>query len=268
MPRISAKFAELKAQHRGALVTYAMAGYPSAAGSLSVLRGFVRGGADIIEIGFPFSDPLADGPAIQEASTVSLQNGTKTADLLNLVKKLRKETDIPLVLMTYANILYRAGFARFIADIRRAGIDGVIIPDMSIEESKEYVDAAKKAGVDAIFLASPNTPRYRMAEIAKKSTGFLYLVAVYGTTGERREIQDYTIRAIRGAKRLPGGTPVGVGFGVSTPADVKRYVGLGADAVIVGSAFINVIKRSKAGDLEGAICRFTRDLRRGTKIKE
>ena len=104
--------------------------------------------------------------------------------------------------------------------------------------------------------------------LQRNPRAFLYLVAVYGTTGERKKIQDYTVRAIRGAKRLPGGTPVGVGFGVSTPADVKRYVGLGADAVIVGSAFINVIKRSKAGDLEGAVCRFTRDLRRGTKIKE
>jgi tryptophan synthase alpha chain len=143
MTRIKEKFSALDAQNEKALIAYIMAGFPNEKATISTVRGLVKGGADIIELGFPFSDPLADGPVIQNASTISLQNGTKIAKFFALVKKIRKETDIPIILMTYTNILYHKGYAKFISEAKKAGIDGFILPDMSVEESKEYLKSAK-----------------------------------------------------------------------------------------------------------------------------
>jgi tryptophan synthase alpha chain len=140
-----------------------MAGFPNERATLSAVKGLVKGGADIIELGFPFSDPLADGPVIQHASTVSLERGTKIANFFNLVKKIRRFTETPLVLMTYTNILYNKGFSKFISEAKKAGIDGFILPDMSIEESAEYLNSAK-GKTDTIFLISPNTTKKRINE--------------------------------------------------------------------------------------------------------
>ncbi len=263
MTRISQAFERLRANGEKALITYVMAGHLPQRDTLSVLRGMIDGGADIIELGFPFSDPLADGGVIQGAAAAALKRGTSMSDYFALVKKIRKETDIPLVLMTYTNILYRAGYSKFIGDAVNAGIDGLILPDMSIEESAEYTDAARGMA-DTIFLVSPNTSRKRLQAIAKKSTGFLYLVAVYGTTGAGGNAV-FAPDAIRRAKRTVRGLPVGIGFGVATPSDVKRYVQAGADAVIVGSAFLRLIERTGRGDLRGVIAAFTRSLKRQTK---
>jgi len=156
MSRIKEKFAELKAKNEKALISYIMVGFPNQRATLSAVKGLVKGGTDIIELGFPFSDPLADGPVIQNASTVSLEKGTKINNFFSIVKKIRKLTDIPLVLMTYTNILYSRGYPKFISEAKKAGIDGFILPDMSIEESKEYLNAAK-GNIDTIFLVSPNT---------------------------------------------------------------------------------------------------------------
>ena len=155
MSKINEKFAELKGKNQKGLVAYIMAGFPDEKSTILTVRGLVKGGVDIIELGFPFSDPLADGPVIQNASTISLEKGTKINKFFNLVKKIRKETDIPLVLMTYTNILYHVGYSKFIKKAVSAGIDGFILPDMSIEESKEYLDAAAKNNADTIFLISP-----------------------------------------------------------------------------------------------------------------
>jgi len=148
MSRIKDKFKELHSKKEKALIAYIMVGYPNYKSTLPIVRGLVQGGADIIELGFPFSDPLADGPVIQNASTISLNKGTKLKNLFELIKKIRNETDIPLVLMTYTNILYKQGFSRFISNAKKVGIDGFILPDMSLEESKEYLIAAKKNNVD------------------------------------------------------------------------------------------------------------------------
>ena len=182
MSKIKEKFTELEAKNEKALIAYIMAGFPNEKSTLAIVRGLVKGGVDIIELGFPFSDPLADGPVIQNASTVSLEKGTKINIFFNIVKKIRKETDIPLILMTYTNILYHRGYSKFILDAKKAGIDGFILPDMSLEESKEYIQAAKNKA-DTIFLISPNTSKTRIQKITKASTGFLYLVAIFGTTG-------------------------------------------------------------------------------------
>ena len=264
MTRIKEKFAELDGKNQKALIAYIMAGFPNEKATLSTVRGLVKGGADIIELGFPFSDPLADGPVIQNASTISLNNGTTISKFFSLVKKIRKETDIPLILMTYTNILYHKGYSKFITDAKNTGIDGFILPDMSIEESKEYLKAAKNKS-DTIFLISPNTSKTRIQKISKASTGFLYLVAVYGTTGVKTGIKNYTLQAIKNVKKqTKGNIPIGVGFGVSTPDDVKKYIKVGADAVIVGSAYLKLIEKTPQNKLELKIASFTRSLKKQT----
>ena len=265
MSRIKEKFSELKSKKEKALVSYIMVGYPSENATLSAIRGLVKGGADIIELGFPFSDPIADGPVIQKASTGSLNNGIKIEKFFKLVKKIRKETNIPLILMTYTNILYKQGYQKFIKNAKNAGIDGLILPDMAIEESKGYLSAAQMQKMDTIFLVSPNTQKNRLSKIAKATSGFLYMVAVFGTTGIQTKIHQYTIDALKSTKRRVKNVPVGVGFGISNEKDVKKYVSVGADAVIVGSANIKIMETTPKSKLEGTIFRFTKKLKDQTK---
>jgi len=266
MSRIKEKFSELVAKKEKALISYIMVGFPNESATLSAVKGMVKGGVDIIELGFPFSDPLADGPVIQNASTVSLEKGTKITKFFQLVKKIRNLTDTPLVLMTYTNILYNKGYFKFISEAKKAGIDGFILPDMSIEESKEYLKAAK-GNTDTIFLISPNTAKKRVKEITKVTSGFLYLVAVYGTTGVKTGIKNYTLKAIKDVKKqTQGKIPIGVGFGVSTPEDVKKYISVGADAVIVGSAFLKLLEQTPPKQIERKITSFTKSLKKQTKI--
>jgi tryptophan synthase alpha chain len=266
MSRIKEKFSELEARNEKALISYIMVGFPNERATLSAVKGLVKGGADIIELGFPFSDPLADGPVIQNASTVSLENGTRIINFFRFVKKIRKLTNTPLVLMTYTNILYNKGYLKFISEAKKAGIDGFILPDMSIEESKEYLKAAK-GNIDTIFLVSPNTTKKRIRKIANATSGFLYLVAVYGTTGVKTGIKNYTLKAIKDIKKqTKGKIPLGVGFGVSTPEDVKKYISVGADAVIVGSAFLKLIEKTPQNQIERKITAFTKSLKKQTKI--
>jgi len=265
MTRIKEKFAELESRKEKALIAYIMAGFPNEKATIATIRGLVKGGTDIIELGFPFSDPLADGPVIQNASTVSLEKGTKITKFFSLVKKIRKETDIPLVLMTYTNILYHKGYSKFISEAKKAGIDGFILPDMSVEESEEYLKAAKN-NADTIFLISPNTNKTRVQKITKASSGFLYLVAVFGTTGVKTGIKKYTLDAIKQVKKqTKGKIPIGVGFGISTPEDVKKYIKAGADAVIVGSAYLKLIEKTPQNKLESKITAFTKSLKKQTK---
>ncbi len=277
--RISDTFANLTSHGEGALITYAMAGFPTMDASADVVRGMIMGGADIVELGFPFSDPLADGPAIQEAATVSLQEGTTMEKFLAMARRLRNATKTPLVAMTYANVLYNMGYDNAISQMAGAGIDGVILPDMSVEEAGPYLDAVD-GRVDTIFLASPNTMSPRMRKIVAVSSGFLYLVAVYGTTGVRSSVQDgsvssddrttttattiadHTIDAIRRAKENSAGLPVVVGFGVSSPQYVSEYVNAVAVAVIVGSAYMHLIKETPQNMLEERVALFTEQLKR------
>ena len=264
MSKIKLKFIELKEKNEKALIAYIMAGFPNEKTTLSAVKGLVKGGVDIIELGFPFSDPIADGPVIQNASVVSLEKGTKIKNFFTLVKKIRNLTDTPLVLMTYTNILYNKGYPKFFTEAKKAGIDGFILPDMSIEESSEYLKAAK-GKTDTIFLISPNTTKSRINKIVKATSGFLYLVSVYGTTGVKTEIKNYTLKAIKDVKKqTKGKIPVGVGFGISTPADVKKFISVGADAVIVGSAFLKLIEKTPQNKVEKKIESFTKSLKKET----
>lgn len=267
MSRISKKFAELATKKEKALIAYVMVGYPNENTTMSAVKGLINGGVDIIELGFPFSDPLADGPVIQNASTVSLKNGTTLKGFYKIIQKVRKQTDIPLVLMTYTNILYKKGYTKFLSEAKKAGIDGFILPDMSVEESNSYVNAAKKQGLDSIFLVSPNTTKNRIKKISTVSSGFLYMVAVFGTTGVQAKINKYTLNALKDVKNIvKQKIPIGIGFGVSTPKDVKKYVKNGADAVIVGSAFLKIIEKTPKNKIESKIATFTRSLKKQTVL--
>ena len=267
MSKIKNKFLELESKNQKALIAYVVAGYPNEKGTLSAVRGLVKGGADIIEIGLPFSDPLADGPVIQNASHQALQKGINFVKFINLVKKIRRETNLPLVLMTYTNLLYKRGYDKFISLAKKAGIDGFILPDMPIEESKEYLKAIRKNKADGIFFISPNTSKERIKKIAKASSGFLYLVSVYGTTGKQQEIQQYTIDAIKNTKKLvKGKIPLGVGFGVSNQKQARFIIKCGADGVIVGSAFLRLIDSLPQKEIESGVASFTRNLKAATKL--
>ena len=167
--------------------------------------------------------------------------------------------------MTYTNILYKQGYQKFIKTAKNAGIDGLILPDMPIEESKGYLLAAKKQKMDTIFLVSPNTQKNRLSKIAKATSGFLYMVAVFGTTGIQTKIHQYTIDALKSTKRTVKNVPVGVGFGISNEKDVKKYVSVGADAVIVGSANIKIMENTPKSKLEDKIFLFTKKLKMQTK---
>jgi len=268
MSRIQDKFLELKSKNQRGLIAYIMAGYPNDKDTISTIRGLVKGGADIIELGLPFSDPLADGPVIQNASFMSLKKGMNLSRFLTLVKKIRKETDIPLVLMTYANLLYNRGYAKFLSEIKKAGIDGLILPDMAVEEARDYLDAVHKNNLDSIFLISPNTSEDRIKKIAKVSSGFLYLVSVFGITGTQQQFQKYTSDAIRNAKKIVNRrVPLGVGFGVNNPEQVKLILKSGADAVIVGSAILRLVEKTPSQKIESKVALFAKNLKKATILE-
>lgn len=237
------------AVRRGALVAYLMAGDPSPARSLDYFRALAKGGADVIEIGVPFSDPVADGPTIQKAGVRALDAGTKVRDALALSRALSAETRAPIVLMTYYNPLLKRGLDAFAREARDAGAAGVILPDVPLEESGPAARAFEAVGLDLVQLASPATPPERLDRLARATRGFLYLVSTYGVTGARGELPPEALALAERAKARVGGTaPLAVGFGVSTPAHVKALRAAGADGVIVGSALVSLVERGAPAD--------------------
>jgi len=211
-----------------------------------IVDALVTGGADIIEIGIPFSDPIADGPTLQNASSHAIRRGVTAENAFHLARNIRKEfTDLPLVAMTYSNIVVRMGMDRFMKEAKASGIDGFILPDMPIEESHLYYRNAFNNGLSTVFLVSPNSRGPRIRQIISVTTGFLYLVSIYGVTGARIAFENYSISALKRVKEIAGSKiPVGVGFGISKPGHVKLMSNSGADAVIVASSIINMITNS------------------------
>ena len=250
--RIEKKFNELKLKKQKGLICYVMGGYPDPISSEKIITSLIEGGADIIEIGIPFSDPIADGPIIQEASFRALQNGITPDICLNLIRKIRKTYPLlPILIMTYSNILQKRGFKDFMESAKDAGTDGFIIPDMTIEESKDYLYYSKKLGLASVFLVAPNTSDFRIKKTLEVSTGFVYLVSVFGTTGMRNSFNNYTLTAIKKIKKLSSNNNnISVGFGISTPNHVKLMSNIGADAVIVGSAIIQMVNRYKDNNID------------------
>jgi tryptophan synthase alpha chain len=245
--RIGKKFSDLRERKQAALICYMVAGFPDLKTSTSVIETLVKAGADMIEIGIPFSDPIADGPTIQEASYHALTHGVRPQQCIALARATRKIfPDLPLILMTYSNILYRAGFEHFMSKARDSGIDGFILPDMSIEESEEYTRISHELGLASIFIVSPNTEDNRVRRIMNASTGFMYAVSVYGVTGVRNTLYDRSIkRIVELRKNSNPYLPVAVGFGVQKPDHVSMMVAAGADAIIMGSALVNIIKTAE-----------------------
>ena len=242
--RIYNKFRELTSKNRPALICFVVGGYPTIAHSEQIVISLVKAGADMIEIGIPFSDPIADGPTIQNAYNTALKNGVTPQKCLHMCANLRKKfPTLPLLIMTYSNIVYKAGLEKFIKLSRLHGVDGFILPDMAIMESDAYVKVASDHGLATIFLASPNSNKQRIEQIMNVCSGFIYVVSIFGITGTRLRYEKYTFRNIRKIKKITQGRiPIAVGFGISRPDQIVSIVESGADAVILGSSLIDRIK--------------------------
>ena len=241
MTRIDRRFAALKKEGRAALVTFLTAGDPDYETSLAIIKGLPKAGADVIEFGMPFTDPMADGPAIQEAGLRALKNGQTLLKTLQMVRDFRKsDGETPIVLMGYYNPIYIHGVDRFLAAAKEAGVDGLIVVDLPREEDDELCLPAIKAGLNFIRLATPTTDDRRAPEILKNSSGFVYYVSVLGITGTKApDLESVAQNVIR----LKGhtGLPIAVGFGVKT-AEQARSIARNADGVVVGTALVNAIK--------------------------
>jgi tryptophan synthase alpha chain len=240
MNRIDKKFKVLKRNGRKAFIAYITAGDPTLKATAKLVPALEKAGVDILELGIPFSDPLADGPTIQAASQRALKRGANLSGIFKMVKALRRSTDMPIALMTYFNPVFRYGLPRFIGDCAANGVDGVIIPDLPREEAAELIKLGRSKKVATIFLAAPTSTRDRIINIARDSTGFIYYVSLTGVTGARRSLPAGLAAKIRLLKSLAR-KPVCVGFGVSTPPQARQIAVL-ADGVIVGSAIVKVIE--------------------------
>ena len=245
MTPIAATFARLRASGRRGLVPYFVAGDPDLAVTRDLVEEAAARGADIIEIGLPFSDPLADGPVIQRAGTRALRRGTSLFRLLPVLAELSGRVAAPLVLMTYLNPLHRYGLQAVARDLAKAGVAGLIVPDLPVDESGPLQQATRAAGIDLVALAAPTSGPERLRRIARASRGFVYLVPVTGITGERSDFPPDLLTLVRDLRAVTT-RPIGVGFGISTPAQVARVVEH-ADAAIVGSAIVRLVE-SLAGD--------------------
>lgn len=225
-------------ENKKAFIAFITAGDPSLEKTEEFVLTAEKAGADLVEIGIPFSDPIADGPVIQEASVRALKNNVTTDDVFELVASIRKKTDIPLVFLTYLNPVFKYGYEKFLARCKELGLDGLIIPDLPFEEKGEIAPLAREYGVDIISLIAP-TSEQRIQTIAKDSSGFLYIVASMGVTGMRAEIKT-DLPSILKAVKEASDTPTAVGFGIHTPKQAKE-ISQYADGVIVGSAIVKII---------------------------
>lgn len=242
------KFLELKKSKEKALVTYLVGGFPDIETSKQIIETAIDSGADIVEVGIPFSDPMADGPVIQQAFSETLQQGIKPAECLKLVESIKSRyPNIPMVVMTYSNILYSTGLNQFLKQAKDSKVDGFIVPDLNFEEAEDYLRYSKKFQLATIFLTSPNTNIERLKRISTISTGFVYMVSIYGITGSSNRFQKYTFDSIKRTKEITTkyGKPLAVGFGISTTSDVIKMIRAGADGVIVGSSLIKIIQQYK-----------------------
>lgn len=253
---ISERFSELRGRKEGALICYIMAGDPSVDSTGEFVKALATGGADIIELGFPFSDPVADGPTIQAAGQRALAGGMDVQRYFELVKNL--DVRIPLVCMTYYNPVFRYGVEKFVKGAAEAGISGLIIPDIPVEEAADLKNSCEKHGLDLIFLVAPTTTDERIKKILKRGSGFLYLVSRLGVTGAREDVSSSTKDLL---SRVETEMPKAVGFGISTGIQAEEVRKAGADAVIVGSAFVRIIEEGK--DVNEKLEALARELKSG-----
>ena len=238
--RIAATFRELRARNEAALIPYVVAGDPNLDATAALVREFAARGADIIELGVPFSDPMADGPANQRAAQRGLKAGASLTAILSMVTELRKETEIPLILFGYFNPIFHYGCARLCADAARAGIDALLVVDLPPDEAGELKTAARANGLDLIFLLAPTTPIERARYVVRSASGFIYYVSVTGVTGARSALASDLEQQVTNLRSVTD-LPIGVGFGISTPEQAGQVARF-ADAVVVGSAITLLIE--------------------------
>ncbi len=260
MSRIDGVFAALRERGRKALIPYLTAGDPQAGSTVAIMRAMAAAGADIIEIGIPFSDPMADGPVIQKASERALARGIGLAQVLAMVREFReRDSKTPLVLMGYANPIERHGVDRFVADAKDAGVDGVLVVDYPPEECIEFAAALKRASIDMIFLIAPTSSDARIARVAEAGSGYVYHVALKGVTGAGHFDID-AVKQMIPRIRAHVSLPVGVGFGIRD-AHTARAVSQVADAVVIGSALVQLLEPTSAGEAPVVAARFIADIR-------
>ncbi|WP_019176707.1 tryptophan synthase subunit alpha [Methanomassiliicoccus luminyensis] len=239
----------------GGLVCYLTAGFPSEGRDLDYVLACVEGGADVVEIGAPFSDPVADGKVIQYTSQKALENGTTPAKVFDLVRKVRERSDVPIAIMGYYNPIFRIGEERYVRGAKAAGADGFIVPDLPMEESASLERSCSAEGVDLIQLVGPTTSEERMKRIAARSSGFLYVVSSLGTTGARGDVPSSVGGLVARAKKAAGPLPVSVGFGISRPEHVREVLATGANAAIVGSAILQKVIDGESPERVSALVR-------------
>jgi len=260
-------FSKLRRKKEKALVPFVVAGDPDYRTSLRIIKKIIESGADILEIGSDFSDPIADGPTIQAADVRAHKAGMNTNKFFNFIKQIRKlNSDIPIGVLIYANLVYQRGIKKFYYDAARAGIDSVLIADLPIEEADEYIQAARKHKVDTVFIVSPLTSNQRLKNITKKTKGFVYIVARLGVTGAREDMQESTLKLIKRVRKQTK-LPLCVGFGISKPEHVQAVCNAGADGAIVGSAVVKIIQenlKNKKLMLE-KVGAFVKELKEATK---
>ena len=264
--RIGRLFDRLRREQRKGFIGYLTAGDPSLDQTPGLVAALERGGVDLIELGVPFSDPIADGPVIQRAAERALRGGASLRKVLEAASEIRRGSEVPLLLFTYLNPVMRYGFEALARDAAAAGIDGVLLTDVSVEEAGAYVERMRWQGLDTVFLAAPTSTERRLRLIAKYSTGFVYLVSRTGVTGERDSVAGSVAPLVAAVRRVTD-LPLAVGFGISKPEHVAA-VGELADAVVVGSAFVRLIERN-AGNaaLEIQLESLARELKHGFEMR-
>jgi tryptophan synthase alpha chain len=240
MGRIEKAFNDGK---RPLFIGFTVAGDPDKTTCIQIARALIFGGTDILELGVPFSDPVADGPTIQKADERALAAGTTPDSVFEIVKEIRKESNVPIVFLTYFNIIYHRGIERFYREARDAGVDGILVADIPVEESEEICTVASRYGIDPVFLIAQTTSDNRIKKIAAKAGGYLYLVAVLGVTGVRDHVSEEAIDLLNRVRRHTT-LPLALGFGISTPAHAAVCTRAGADGVIVGSAIVEIVERN------------------------
>ena len=250
------KFLDLRTRGESALIAYVCAGDPIPNATEGIVQALIHGGADIVELGLPFSDPVADGPTIQAASERALAAGMNSDKYFEMVASL--DVEVPLVCMTYYNLIFKRGIEKFVHDCKDAGISGIIVPDLPVEESEELAECCVKNSVDFIFLIAPTTTEERINMILEHGSGFMYLVSRVGVTGARSDIAESTTKLL---SRVKTDIPKAVGFGISTGKQAKEVVEDGADAVIVGSAFVDII--ASGNDVNARLEALAKELKDG-----
>jgi len=246
--KLNILFDNLYKKREKALICGIVGGYPDINTSKEIVKTIIDSGADIIEIGIPFSDPMADGPTIQNASLKALANGVTPLNCFDIVKDIKKNyKNTPILSMTYSNIVFSNNLKNFLKSAKKNEIDGFIIPDIKVEEADEYIRLTKQLDLSTIFLSAPNTSKKRLIEIASSSTGFVYMVSVFGITGSRQNFERYTFEAVSKTKEIISkfNVPLAVGFGISNPKDAKNMLKSGADGIIIASSIMKLIMENE-----------------------